>query len=163
VPRAAKHPVPVQLSRQEMKMLASLVRRTPSSMLAIANLDIADAPWDQPPQIAQPRPVRPSQHPPTVLQASSTRTSSTQSNKDRPTPPPRPRSPQQLACSDEEEEKREEKKRANATRRRKRHNSEADAKDQDIDKNLRERFDSTWKRKGDRDRKGSGAGGALSN
>jgi hypothetical protein len=130
-------------------------------LLSIANSKIVDSLSTQSPQLAQPLPLRPAQHPPTILQESFRRASSTQGGDSR---PPQPKSSHQLACSDEEEEKKRRRKGRQATAewRRKRHNSEANAKDIDADKKDRDRYDSLWDRKGDEDRKGSGAGGALS-
>jgi hypothetical protein len=135
--------------------------RNISGLLSIANSNIADSPSTQSAQLAHPLPVRPAQHPPTILQASSGRTSSMQGGESR---PPQPQSSRRLACSDEEEEKKRRRKGRQTTAgwRRKRNNSENNAKDIDSDEKARERYDSLWDRKGDEDRKGSGAGGALS-
>jgi hypothetical protein len=130
-------------------------------LLSIANSKIVDSLSTQSAQLAQPLPVRPAQHPPTILQESFRRASSTQGGDSQ---PPRPKSSHQLACSDEEEEKKRRRKgrQTTAAWRRKRHNSESNAKDVDADNQDRARYDSLWDRKGDEDRKGSGAGGALS-
>jgi hypothetical protein len=75
--------------------------------------------------------------------------------------PPQP--PQQLAVfadqhpADEEDEIEE-----LYTQERKRRKTESDAIDESSEEKFRERFDSIWDRKGNDDRKGSGASGAVS-